>query len=235
MAEDAKNRLPRPTKSDRAYVGGRGLLAIVPLGSLAAELMSAVIEPPVRRRQAEWLNDLAERLRQLEEEVEGFKVADLTDNEQFTPAALDGLLEVMRTHEQEKVAALRNAVVNVAVGVELDSTRQQIFIRLVGDFTPLHLKLLHLSQDPERAVSESEVPSSSLYVASPGDLVEAVYPELVGARDLYKLAWSDLYRAGLTDKDTMSFAASGQGPMLKRTTELGDQFIAFVTDQTNAA
>ena len=189
----------------------------------------------MEKRRAEWLNAVADRLAHLEERLEGFKVADLAGDEDFITAVLVASQIAMRSHEEEKLDALRNAVVNVAARISVDSTREQIFIRLVGDFAPLHLKLLHLAQDPEGALHESSAPLSSSHGGTEGDLVEAVYPELADARDLYDLAWSDLYRAGLTDKDTMRFGTSGRGPMLKRTTELGDHFIAFVTEPSDSA
>ena len=85
------------------------------LGGLAAGLMEVVIGPQLERRRNEWLNSLAERLAKLEQRVDGFRVADLADDPAFTSAMLQAGVIALRNHNAEKLAALRNAVLNVAV------------------------------------------------------------------------------------------------------------------------
>ena len=63
-------------------------------------------------------------------------------------AALTATQAALRTHQQEKLDALKNAVVNVALGREPEADRQQQFLALVDRFAAAHLILLQFSKDP---------------------------------------------------------------------------------------
>ena len=67
-----------------------------------------------------WLNDLARRLEELEETVEGFAVEALVEDDEFITALTTATLIAIRNHEEEKLATLRSAVVNVALRNEPD-------------------------------------------------------------------------------------------------------------------
>jgi hypothetical protein len=55
---------------------------------------------------------------------------------------------VLKTHQREKIEALRNAVVNVALGKEPDADRQQQFVAMIDRFGLTHLSLLRFFRDP---------------------------------------------------------------------------------------
>ncbi len=54
----------------------------------------------------------------------------------------------LKTHQTEKLKALRNAVINVALRNEPDADRQQQFVAMVDRFTRTHLSLLRFFSDP---------------------------------------------------------------------------------------
>ena len=80
------------------------------LGGLAAGLMDVVIGPQIERRRIDWLNS-QDRLKRLEERIDGFQVAHLADDPP-TSAMLQAGVLALRNHNEEKLAALRNAVLN---------------------------------------------------------------------------------------------------------------------------
>lgn len=141
---------PEETAGDKVYAVARAALSSVPLvGSAGAELMGLVLAPPLVKRRDEWLDSLATRLRDLEEKVQGFKVENLADNEAFVSATLQATQVALRTHEKEKLDALRNAVLNVAVGKMPDEGLRTIFLGLVEALTPVHLRLLAIVDDAD--------------------------------------------------------------------------------------
>lgn len=122
---------------------------MVPFGNVASELW-ALLGPPISKRRDAWLSDLARRLHDLEGQVEGFRFDDLGQNEQFVSATLQATQAVLKTEQAIKLDALRNAVINVALGKEPDADRQTIFLSLVDRFTALHIILLRFFDDPDR-------------------------------------------------------------------------------------
>ena len=84
------NKKEKPLGKPKAGIAGAGHLAVrvalstVPvIGGAAKELFNTVIAPPLAKRQAEWMESIAQRLTELEKQVEGFKIENLLDNENF--------------------------------------------------------------------------------------------------------------------------------------------------------
>ena len=99
---------------------------------LRAELFNAVIAPPLEKRRDEWRESIGERLKQLESD-DRISIDDLESNDNFINAVLQASQAAIKTHQLEKLNALRNAVLNTALPNPPDETLQQIFIQLVDD------------------------------------------------------------------------------------------------------
>jgi hypothetical protein len=108
----------------------------------AAEFLRLVLVPPMGKRRDEWLQGLYDRLHAVEQCVAGFRIDALVDNEAFISAALQASQAAIRTHERQKLEALRNAVVNVAAGRSADADTTTFFLALVDNFSSTHLELL---------------------------------------------------------------------------------------------
>lgn len=58
----------KTTKGDIIYATVKAGLGSIPvLGSAATELFGLVVTPPLDKRRQEWMNEVAERLKELEE------------------------------------------------------------------------------------------------------------------------------------------------------------------------
>jgi hypothetical protein len=109
---DRDHEPPEPNELDSAYTIFRAAVAGVPLiGDAAVELLLHVIAPPLARRQQEWCADVAEAIRRLESD-RGVRPEQLRENAAFIDAVLAATQAAVRTSQQEKREALRNAVVN---------------------------------------------------------------------------------------------------------------------------
>jgi hypothetical protein len=183
---------------------------MVPFGNVVSELW-ALLGPPVAQRRDDWLEDLARRLRDLEGKIDGFRFDDLGKNEQFVSATLQATQAALRTHQSEKLAALRNAVMNVAVGKAPLEDLQLVFLNLVDSFTPAHLKILDFFQHPDNTARD----------------------EFRRQRDLTDQVVRDLNDRGLIN-DTRPYAARNRDDSESLiyyqwdVTNLGNQFLAFV-------
>lgn len=130
---------PRPAGATDAI---KTAIAGTPASTAAVEFLRLVLVPPMGKRRDEWLQGLCDRLHSLEQRVAGFRMDALVDNEAFISAALQASQAAIRTHERQKLEALRNAVVNVAAGRSADTDTTTFFLALVDNLSATHLEIL---------------------------------------------------------------------------------------------
>jgi hypothetical protein len=73
------------------------------------------------------------------------------------------------------------------------------------------------------------VDHSSLYVGSPSHILEKTFSELRGRRDFYDQIAKDLFARGLTNLESLHVTLTAPGALSKRTTDIGDRFVRFIT------
>jgi hypothetical protein len=127
----------------------------------------------------------------VEQKVEGFGVESLKDNEAFISTVVTACQAAIRTHEQEKLEALRNAVLNVAQGSGLTADQVAIFLGLIERYTPWHLRILRLFQSPLSLAAAKGIRPENFYMGSRTQLLETYYPELRGQN---RKSWSTRFR-----------------------------------------
>lgn len=198
---EAEPAPPKAGKADVAHALAKAVISEVPLiGAPAAELFSLVVTPPLERRRAEWLNAIYGRLKQLETEVQGFRIEALKDNPLFITAVLHATIVALRNHQKEKLDALQNAVVNSARGVDIEENLQLLFLNMLDELTPLHLRVLKYFNNPFKWFKEHEIKSSA-YIGAASKGLEVALPELQRKRDVYDTLVRDLYNRGLLTID----------------------------------
>jgi hypothetical protein len=210
---------PKESKTDVAHALAKGMISAVPLvGAPAAELFSLVVTPPLERRRADWLNAIAERLRELETKVQGFKIEALKDNPLFITAVMHATIAALRNHQKEKLDALQNAVVNSARGVDIEENLQLLFLNMIDELTPLHLRVLSYFDNPRKWLEQHGI-KCSIYMGGADSGLEAALPELKDQRDLYDTLVADLHNHGLVnaDKTVLHSMMSEQGIFANRT------------------
>ncbi len=220
--------IPKPGGGDVAHLVARALIGSVPVfGSSGLELFNAVFEPPISRRRDEWLDSLATLLALVEKQVDGFKIEHLKDDEQFITAVMQATQSAIRTHQQEKLDALRNAVMNVALHTSPDEDVQLMFLGLIDKFSPWHLRvLIHFHENPPSWMLGSD--PAYLAHAFP-ELLEQVEEGLGGRVEFFQQIVHDLERSGLIDTQSPPRATSGHGRPIGKSTGLGEEFLQFIT------
>lgn len=217
---------PKRSKGDLAYAAAKTALAAIPyVGGPAAELFQLVIKLPLERRRDEWMRSVGEKLQELEQL--GVDVAGLSESEEFVTAALHASSLALRTHHQEKLEALRNAVLNVAIQQAPEDALQHMFFQWIESMSPLHLRLLKYFQAPPT--------NSNISMGALANTLEQNIPELRGKRHIYDQVWKDLYANGLTNTENLHVMMTGNGLSEKRTSQLGDAFIAFISAPSRGA
>ena len=220
MHEDNLN-VPKKSSGDYAHTVVKAGLSCVPvIGGPAVELFQNVIQPPLEKRRNEWMRQVGEKLQDIEKQ--GQKLEDLQNNEVFISAVMHASQLALRTHEKEKLDALRNAVLNIAKGQGPEEAIQHIYLDFVDALTELHLRILKVFQAP--------LPPEGISIGGLSNVLEYNIPDLKGRRDLYDLLWKDLHSRGLVRTDSLHATTSGTGLRQKQTSKFGDEFINFISE-----
>lgn len=233
MSESHEDEILPPKREKTDYVDSvmeTAISAIPILGAPALRLFNLVITPPLEQRLNEWRNTVADRILRLEDKVEGFKVMDLGKNPMFITAVMQATQIALRNHQKEKLEALQNAVVNSAIGIDIEEDLQLLFLNLVDSFTILHLRILTYLNNPKKWLQDHGL-VLNLVMGGVNSGLELAFPELKDQRYIYDPIVQDLYNRGLlhTDKSTLHAMVSTTGMTASQTTELGRKFLSYIS------
>jgi hypothetical protein len=230
MPNEENHRPPEPIAGDTVHAVVRAGLGAIPIaGAAATELFSAIVAPPLERRRNEWMESVGEALRRLEEQ-QGINLEDLQNNDEFINIAMHASQAALRNSQEEKLMALRNAILNSASPNPPEESIQQMFINFVDTLTVWHLKLLDLLKGPQAWAEKHNHTYPDISAGGFSNIIESAFPELQGQRDFYDQLGKDLTYRGLTGSDNFHVTEAGDGLIQKRTTELGDRFLEFISD-----
>jgi hypothetical protein len=220
---------PKMSSGDVVHTGVKTVLSAIPfIGGSAAELFSSIITPPLTNRRDEWVSSIAIGLKELEDKVGGFCIEDLSHNEVFVTTLLHASQTAIRNHQVEKLVALKNAVLNTALSPSVDENTIMIFLSLVDTFTPWHLKVLLLFQNPNEWARLNGLNFEN--AGAPIHILQQAFNELRGRRELSDKLVKDLYANGLMTTDSLHTMMSSSGVVASRTTNLGNQFLDFIKE-----
>lgn len=221
---------PKLGASDIAHKIVKAGLSAMPLaGGPAAELFNAIITPPLARRRDKWIESIAEGLKQLEEKVEGFKIESLSENEMFITTVMHATQSAIRNHQEEKLEALRNAVLNATAPNPPEEDLQMMFLNWVDELTPWYLRILKFFDDPKGWAEKRGIKLTERPMGAPAHALEDGFPELRGKRDFYDPIIKDLYSKDLMGLESLHISMTGHGIYASRTTDRAKQFIQFIT------
>lgn len=164
------------------------------------------------------------------EKQEGLDLDSLGNNEAFIDTVLHATHIALRNHQEEKRTALRNAIMNTAIGATLDDMRRHMFLRYVDEFTPEHLGILAPFDNPVNWFERAQRAFPNLYMGGLSHVLVEAFPAL--RREIYELIWKDLYQRGLVNTDGLHTMMTGLQD--SRTTELGKAFLGFIQRDSEA-
>lgn len=221
---------------EAASTAAEAVTNMIPVvGGALAVLVAAALRRGYERRLQDWMRTVIDAINGLQDRV-GLDVGALSENEEFLDAIAQATRGAERTHREEKLHALRNAVVNTLLPDAPDADEQAIFFALLDDYTVSHLRVLSLLSDPGEWYRRQGEVMPQLGPASPRDaVVEQALPELAGRRDLIDKIVGDLYSSGLLALGPGDTSMTGMGTTHSATTAMGNRFLAFITDQRGPA
>jgi hypothetical protein len=206
---------------EKVVEGGAGAVPFVG-GPLAAAL-SLAMNWSYNKRMDRWLDQLAEAVSQLDQRFD-----DLAADEVFVDAVINATRAAQSTHQQEKLDALRHAVVNSVADAAPDVDEQARFFRLVEQFSAAHLSLLSFLDNVEAFfVRLGRPPRPTYQHGSLGQLLEDAVPSYAGRRDWYDLLMTDLVNSRLVlgDANSLHSTMTESGLYQQRSSALGQRFL----------
>src|SRR4051812_46782774 len=153
---------------------------------------------------------------------------DLPLNDVFLDAVANAGRVTQATHQQEKLRALRNAVLN-SIGPAAPTIDEQVrFFRLIEEFTPAHLRLLAFLDDPGGVFDAAGVPRPDLLAGGRSSLLGALPEWAAQTREWIDLLAGDLTSAALTNGAGLQSIMRGASLWESATSPLGGRFFGFV-------
>jgi len=221
----------KTTNKDILYSLAKGGVGSIPIiGALATEIFSLVVTPPMEKRRAEWMNDIAERLKALED-AGAIDLNELTNSDQFIDVVLQATTYALKTSEEEKIRAFRNGLLNTALGDGPSKVKSHIFLTQLDKFTSWHIKLLGFIDDPREWLQNAGITIPNYMGTSIFTIICHAFPELKEHSELVDVIWDDLKVAGFHNTTGIRTTMTGEGALAPRTTPLGQEFLRFISGE----
>ena len=211
---------PEETRADLAARGAKGVAGAIPLaGGILAEAVD-FLWSPLRKRQEDWLLALWLDVRELQERSVLPADDTLVANEAFVSAATHAIRVAARTHQEEKLEALRNAVLNIAAGAAPEEDQHAMYLDAVDSMTVSHVRVLKkLADQDKRSIRPGNHHRGD--AIRPPRVEDAMLAQIV--RDLKNRGFVEVDTA-LDQLDARRISGSNV-----KLTEYGNAFLEFIT------
>ena len=226
------NRLdpPKSTVNEQAIESARGMVKaaiglMFPGGSLFGVILDLLYRRPIEARTEKWMTSVADAIQQLQESAAKLTPEKLSENEEFITLLHKATDVALKTHEEEKLKLLRNAIVNSATtALELD--KKALFIRLIDELSINQILVLNLFDDPLAWLKKHGIQPTSYTSALPTEVIGHAFPDLYNHPDLKELILIGLENRGLLS--AMTNVHTGEALWARHTTQIGREFLKFV-------
>ncbi len=219
---------PQPKAGDTLHMLAKAGVGSIPIvGAAAAELFDRFVQSPLERRRDAWREEIGSALRELQES-RGADLEALQNNDGFVDTVMQATHIAMRNSHEENRQALRNAIINSATGDSPSDADRQMFLRMIDEFTPWHLRILDLFDDPPRWFASRNRRTPEYMSAGLDSVLLEAFAELRDRRPLYDQVWRELHSRGLVGTDSLHGIMTGRGLLQQRTTERGRAFLALI-------
>ncbi len=239
MSREKKKKTKKSTENgvrlsgvaEEAIDFGKALSILLPVPlSLAAQMILSALGIPVKMRQQQLLQETADGLQELQARFnQDLTPEKLAQDPAFVTAFLQVHQIAMRNHQKEKLEALRNALLNVALKNTPDESLQLIFLNFIDTFTPWHMEILNYLDNPSSWMKQRGVPVPTWGQGSLKGLISIAMKDLQRPPGLDDFVLQDLKTKGLIPEVLLGAAMSMEGLLGSWTSEMGKDFINFVT------
>jgi hypothetical protein len=203
----------------------KALSSFIPNGPLP--ILLELILPSIVDRQNKWIISLNETVKEHGKKIDKLQPKNLVKNPNFITILIQATQIATRNHQEEKLEALRNAVLNSALETSIEEDMQLMFLNLIDSFTVYHMKILLLIHNPNKYlknINKKPLDNHSTLI----ELIEYAFPELDGQEVFFKAIWNDLYNRNLFETSSTNMFSIYTNWRDPKTSELGNKFVLFM-------
>ena len=219
-----------PKKSPEDYIHDLLKFGLSCASGPGGELFSTAFPSPIVEKQKKWMSELIGKINKVIDDIDCLK-----NNMVFMSAIITALQTVAKTNKQEKLDALKNALVNIAKGDFPEEDLNTVFFSAIDSFSSWHLLALKIEDNPKEWFELNEIPfpisdnsgffSRELFLGKAGIIdvnqgydVESVLKKIV----------ADLILGGFIQESVVG--AIGELHNKPQTTIFGKDFLRFIKD-----
>ena len=202
----------------------------IPVTAFIATLYNDYINGQWQERRELWEDTFEKKFKKLEAEIGKDRIKNVSN---FASLFASATHAAMTDIEQDKIEYYATSVINAIKQERGEYSKVHVFLNLLRELTNKHLGLLYYLQNP---IKNAELPEKTQGYANRSlhsDLI-ARCPWLSDDEELLKKIMKDLYNNGLTKLEGITFGRveyNCSQYAQKYTTKLGDEFLAFITEQ----
>jgi hypothetical protein len=188
-----------------------GISVLPGVGPLVVPFFENYVVSPAKQRVDTLLEALVQELEELKFKFESVDF----DRPVFQTTLMRACEIALHTHQEQKLEALRNLVLNSSIPSSVEDDILAMFLNWIDSFTALHISTLKLLHYPG-SCTQKQLPT--------------YFPRLEQNRAVYNQVLKDLEGRGLINREDIDdiFSAHSSFGRLSKTTELGEQFIEFI-------
>ena len=222
---------------DVAVATIKGAVGVIPLaGPLLAEYIGLSSEIIASKRQKEWQDMVEEKLSQIEDDI-----SEIATNEFFYSCVQTATVGALKAYQKEKCKLFANALYNSYTVTDIAEEKKLIYISLLDKYTLLAIKVLKCYSEDNYEKYDNRIykennpnPRNMMRTTiSHGTEKPITYlideiPELEKEHELAQTIAAQLQDDGLIRPIDFSMPEHPQSTRKKRTTTIGDEFLAFI-------
>ena len=237
----------KPTKGDAAHSGIKVALSSIPfVGGAISELFSLGMQSPLEKRKDDFIISLDERISELED-IGVLSSKYIIVDDEFIDVAAHALPIVIRNSSPEKLNALRNAVINTALKIDINRDSKFMYLNFINELNEIQIKIIKILNEPRSyieklfEINKNNIPQGYTYVDVLKDLRKILDVDKV----LYDVSIKRLETDGLIDlsRETGKPIGNydehsiwlGKDELERRTknlvTEFGQIFVKFISEE----
>lgn len=170
MSEEKKSNLEKIKDIATGFGGAAaietGIVSANPLLVVtgATAVFGSILAPTLAARREKWFSDLKRELDNLKAKIKDFDPERNLQNDDVVTAVLQATQIALRTHNDEKLKILRNAVLNTVLRINIDEDKKSMFLNLVDDLTPTDIAVLKICYHPHEIIKKLVISGTKLNV-----------------------------------------------------------------------
>jgi len=222
------------TRGDTIPDSARSVMRVISLGGAGgdpgvADVIDGALASLIRKRRVKWHRRFAEAVAEIGARTGEPELAALCRNEHFLTVALEAAQIAWRNHHDDKLSALKCAVIHSALPGAPEEQLQLMFLRYVDELTPAHVTVLAMLDGPGRWMDRQGVGRPHWRWGTVSSLIQYCVPPLRGQPEAIEQIVRELQTRGLAGPGQfLRSATSDQRLLDSRTTEFGKAFLSYI-------